>query len=495
MTAVSTERQLKDSGIYMIPVVIGMLIPIVTISIFSRILTPHDYGVWALAVAYAVFVTGLANFGLGISYERNFFQFREGNEPAALLYSVISFVGGAYLICIAGTWLLRSQIAGFLLGDPGAGALVFWATCATGFASLKGYYLTYLRNMTQARAFVWFSIDQTLLTSVFSLLFVAYFRTGVVGLAWGQLLAALLVFTLVTVRFVRTLRPSFSAPLLVASLKIGLPLTPRVFMGAVGNNLDKYLLALLSSVDGTGVYSIGQKIAKMVFGFMSALENVFAPQVYERMFGLGAAGAQSIGRYLTPFAYISVGMAVLVSLFSEEALILLTPPEYHGAIPVVNLLTVYYAVMFFGKQPQLIYAKKTYLLSVLTVVSLLANAGFNFLCIRWFGLMGAALGTLAGGIVSVGAYNLVATRFYRIEWEVTRLAGIYASLLLAATVIVLLREADVGYGWRLGVKLVVCGAYVWLGAYLSIVTRENVALARSMIGRKLGRAPATEGRA
>jgi O-antigen/teichoic acid export membrane protein len=479
----------------MIPVVVGNLIPIVTLSVFSRVLTPHDYGVWALAVAYGVFTTGLANFGLGVIYERNFFQFKEGDQPAGLLYSVLVFVAGAYLICICGTWLLRNRISLFLVGDLEAARLVFWATCATGFAGLKRYYMTYLRNTTQAKTYVWFSIDETLLTTVFSLLFVVYFRTGVIGLAWSQLSAAALVFTLVTARFVRTLRPSFSWPLLLHSLKLGLPLTPKVFVGAAAKNLDKYLIALLASVDSAGVYSIGQKLSYMVFGFMSALENVFAPQVYERMFGLGPAGGKSIGRYLTPFVYVSVAMAVAVSLFSEEALIVLTPKAYHGAIPVVNLFTIYYAIMFFGKQNQLVYAKKTYLLGVLTIVNLASNAVFNVIFIKHFGLVGGAVGTLMGGIVSVVVYNLVAMRFYRIEWEARRLAGIYGTLLAAAAVTMLLRNAGVDYVWRLGAKLVICGAYAGLGVYLSILTRENLTIARSVIGRRLGRRPASEGRA
>jgi O-antigen/teichoic acid export membrane protein len=473
----------------MVPVLVGNLIPIVTISVFSRVLTPHDYGQWALATAYAVFVTGLANFGLTVSYERNFFQYRDAQQPAALLYSVLGFVACAYVIGVAATWGLRGRIGSWLVGDTAAGDLIFWTTCANGFSSLKAYYLIYLRNTKQARAYVWFTIDETLLTTVFSLILVAGFRVGVVGLAWGQLAAALLVFTLVSVRFVRTLTPSLDFQLLRASLALGLPLTPRVFLGVIGNNLDKYLVGVLTSVGSAGILSIGQKLSSLVFAFMTALENVFGPQVYERMFGLGAAGGKSIGRYLTPFAYASVGMAVAVSLFSEEALTLLTPDAYHGAIPVVNLFTIYYAVMFFGKQPQLLYARKTYLLSVLTVVSLTANVVFNMLFIARFGLIGAALGTLTGGLVSVAAYNVVASRYYRIDWEVRKLAAIYGTLLACAFVVVWLRHEGVAYWWRFGAKLILCAIYAWLGARLGILTRENLALIRSVIAQKLGRRP------
>jgi len=66
----SKERQIKNSFIYLLPVIVGNLIPILTLPIFTRILTKEDYGVYALSQVYAIFVNGVANFGLTIGYER-----------------------------------------------------------------------------------------------------------------------------------------------------------------------------------------------------------------------------------------------------------------------------------------------------------------------------------------------------------------------------------------------------------------------------------------
>jgi O-antigen/teichoic acid export membrane protein len=487
---VNAERQIADSGLYLVPVIIGNLVPLVTLPIFTRILSPAEYGTWALATVYAVFLTGLANFGLTICYERNFFQYREGRQPAELLYSLLAFVTAAYLVGAGVTWVFGRAIAEWLIGSTDFGDLLFWTFCANGVSSLKFYYLIYLRNSGQAKLNVWFQIDETLLATVASLLLVAYWRVGVIGLPWGRFIAAAVVLILATVRFVRLLRPAFSSTLLIESLRLSYPLTPRIFMGVIGNNFDKYLLGLLASVGSVGIYSIGQRVSRFVFAYMTALENVFAPQVYERMFGLGAEGGRAIGRYLTPFAYASVAMAVMVSLFSEEVLTVLTPAAYHGAIPIVNLLSIYYAIMFFGKQPQLMYARKTYLLSVLTVVGLGANVGFNIVCIRLFGTIGAAMGTLLGGVLSVGVYNVVAWRYYRIDWEFGRLAAIFGTLLGCASLTILMRDAEVAYWLRLTAKVGMLGAYLWVGVRIGVVTRRNVDLVRTVIIRKLGLAQA-----
>lgn len=487
MTGASRRDQIAASSTYLIPAVAGQLIPLITLPIFTRLLTPADYGAWALALAYATFVTGVANFGLTICYDRCFFEYRDG-RAGALLYSIIAFVAMAYAACLVATWWWRGPIAALIIGTPAAGTLLFWVTVASGMASLKWYYLAYLRNSGDAKAYVWFTLDETLLATALSLALVAGLRVGVIGLPVGLFVAAAAMFVLVTMRFVRTVPPAFSATLLREALKLSYPLTPRIFLGVVANNFDKYLLGLLSSVGSVGVFVIGQKISYLVFAYMTALENVFAPEVYRRMFEKGPAGGRSIGRYLTPFVFASVAVAVLVSLFSEEALTVLTPGAYHGAIPVVNLLTLYYAVMFFGKQPQLVYAKKTYLLSVLTIISLTANVVFNVAGIQLLGMIGAAAGTLCAGITGVVVYNLVAARYYRIEWELTRLLAILGFLVVTSSAAMLMVSAGVAYPLRLAVKLLLCAAYLGLGARLGIVTRENLRMVLSIVSGRMRRA-------
>ena len=86
------RQQIRNSLIYMLPVGLGSLIPFITIPIFTRILTPEDYGILALALIYAIFMCGLANFGVSLVFERNYFQYRDNPEKLAqLLYSSLVF--------------------------------------------------------------------------------------------------------------------------------------------------------------------------------------------------------------------------------------------------------------------------------------------------------------------------------------------------------------------------------------------------------------------
>jgi len=260
-----------------------------------------------------------------------------------------------------------------------------------------------------------------------------------------------------------------------------LPLTPRIFFGIIGKQFDKYMIGLLNTVAGVGIYNIGMKISNIVFVYMTAIENVFAPQVYTRMFEPGDEGRESIGRYLTPFLYTSIVLGLLISLFSEEIIMILTPPSYHGAIDIVAILSMLYGTYFFGKIPQLIYAKKTYITSILTLVSIGLNIITIIPFIYLWGVIGAAWGTLLAGLISGAIYFIVSQHYYKIKWEYWKIGSIFLIFFLSTIILILLRHFDIYYWFRFFFKLFSLLIYLMLGIKYNILTKQNFVLIKTMI--------------
>ncbi len=476
------EQQVKNSLIYLLPPFVGNLIPIITLPIFTRILSKEDFGAYALAQVYGFFVTGCANFGLRPIYERNFFQYDKApQKTSALLYSTILFVVATLIFFLVVTLFFRHPIARFIIGSENYSKLLFLTFCSSAIMSLKIYYLAYFKSIENAKSFSWYTIDEYLIGFVISFVLVVILKIGVLGLPYGQLVASIVVLLLLTCRFLKSHPFAFDWQLLKDILKISYPLTPQIFIGVIGSQFDKYMLGLLNSVGGVGVYSIGQKIANAVFIYMTAIQNVFSPQVYKRMFNLGDKGGESIGRYLTPFAYVSTALALVVALFSEEIIMLLTPPPYHGAIDVVAIFAMYYSFLFFGKQPQLLYSKKTFITSMLTIGGLLLNVAINIPFIKMWGVAGAAWGSLLSGLLFTGVAFVVSQKYYRIEWEFRKLIPIYLILSVATILMIALRHTSCPYILRLSFKLFMLSIYTYLGVKLRVLTLANFNLLKSFI--------------
>ncbi|MCR4322378.1 MAG: oligosaccharide flippase family protein [Candidatus Brocadiaceae bacterium] len=477
----SKEKQIKNSLIYLLPVFIGNLIPLATLSIFTRILTKEDYGVLGLAQVYAIFASGLANFGLTVGYERNFFQYVELKKSSDLLYSTLAFVISGFLVVVVLTYLFKSHLAKWIIGSSVHSDILFWALCSTGIMGLKNYYLIYFKNTENAKSFAWYTIDESILGVVMSLFLVVYLRTGIIGLVCGQLFASLTIFLILGFNFLKIYPVRFNWGILKESLKLSYPLTPKIFLGVIGNQFDKYMIGLLTTVGGVGIYSIGQKVAGVVFTFMGAIQNVYSPQVYKRMFNLGQKGGESVGRYMTPFAYISMAVALIISLFSEEVISLLTPKSYHGAIDIVIVLSMFYGSWFFGKQPQLIYAKKTHISSLLSVVIIVLNVLINIPFIMKWGAIGAAWGTFLAGLISGGIAFWVSQHYYEIKWEYKKIGAIYLIFFCSSILMLLLRNAHVGYEIRVIAKCICLASYLYLGVKLGIISMENYFVIKQML--------------
>lgn len=483
-------QQITNATLYLLPIVIGNLVPIITLPVFTRLLSAEDFGAWALANAYSSVVGGVVAVGLPIAYERNFFEYREGRQRSQLLYSVVAFSILSFAICGLVTWLLRTPITNWLIGDAVYQNVLVWSFCSTAVASVKAYYLTYLRNTEQAGVFSAYSIAERLLSAVLTLGLVAWARVGVMGLVVGQLLAALVILVVMGARFLRPCPPAFDRHLLTDSLKLGFPLMPRILFGVVGNNFDKYLIGQVASLGGVGIYAIGQRVANIALTYMTALQNVFGPQVYARMFSGGATAGASIGRYLTPFAYASTGLAFLIALFSEEILTVLAPANYYGAIPIVTILALYYSILFFGKIPQIVFARKTYLISILAAVATGLNVTLGAAGIWLWGTIGAAWGALAAGATMTTIAFIVGQRCFRIEWESRKMLAIFGLLFAGAFLTIALRALGAPYLVLMLAKISAVAAFAWLGTRLRVLTVENMVLVRDLVLRRPRRSDA-----
>jgi len=488
MTTLSKSQQITNTSLYMLPLVIGNLVPLVTLPIFIRFLTEEDFGAQALVTAYASVAGGVAAVGLPTAYDRNFFQYREGRQSAALLYSVVLFSILSFAVVGLGTWQFSAPLTEWLVGQVRYEDALMWAFWATAVTTVKGYYFAYLRNNEQAGTFATWTIAERLIGAVLSVGLVVWAGWGVVGLIAGQMLGTLLVTVVVAVQIARAHPPCVSWTPLADSLTLGYPLLPRIVLSVVGSSADKYLLSHMATLGGVGIYSVGQRVANITFTYMTAVQNVFSPQVYSHMFSGSAGAGAAIGRYLTPFAYVSTLVSFLIAVFSEEILRIVAP-TWEAAIAIVTILTLMYSLQFFGKMPQLQFARQSWLISGLAVVGVVVNTVCSALGIWWLGTVGAAWGTLAGAAIMIAISIVVGQRAFRIEWETRNLLAIFGLLFVSAFVTITLRELEVAYGVRLAVKIASAGAFAWLGVWLGLLTRENLRVVTQMVSSRFRRAP------
>jgi O-antigen/teichoic acid export membrane protein len=479
---INKEKQIKNSLIYLSPKIITGFLPMITLPVFTRILSMSDYGMYALAEVYAIFLTGIVNFGLTASYERNFFQYADKRRLSQLLYSTLAFVLATFLAAVVFTFVFKKPISRVLIGSAEHSGLLFWVFLSTVIMSFKQYFLIYFKNTERAKDFVVYTLDETFLGVMLSLFFVVCLKSGIIGLAWGQCFASSLILSVLIVRFLKDMPLCFGWDVLKDSLKISLPLTPKIFMGVISTQFNKYILKLLDTLGGVGILSVAQRIANSSFIIMTALQNVFNPQVYKKMFSGELSAGRQIGEYLTPFVYISVFICLSISLFSDEIVRLLTGPSFYAAAPIISILSMYYGFLFFGKINgiQIIYKKKTYVSFIFTVMDIIVGVAISIPFISKFGVIGSAWATFFGGLIMGTVGLIVSQHYFYIHWEVKKMVAIYSVFCISSLLILFNMNGSVVYSVSLALKLFCLAFYVYLGVMLRIVTIQNFKLLRDI---------------
>ena len=167
---------------YLVPSVVMGALSIVSISIYTHIIPVEDYGALALCMAYSLFFTAIANFGLSAGYERDFFEYQNDiKKIAGLFYSIILFVFAN--LCFLGvlTFFFGKPITSFLIGDSKYSPLLFVSFLSTSVTTIKNFFLTYLKNSQDGKSFMWFNIDESVIGLLLSLIMVLYFKIGIIG--------------------------------------------------------------------------------------------------------------------------------------------------------------------------------------------------------------------------------------------------------------------------------------------------------------------------
>lgn len=466
------DTQKNRTWWYFIPSGVAAVAAIVVLPVITRSMPPEDYGAWVLATAYATFASSVSNFGLTAVYERNYFEHRETGRAAGLFWTIVAFVTALTAATLVLTWTFRSPISLFVIRSRDEGSLLFWTTAALCVGSLRSYFLTFFRNTRDARAFAVATVAESALAAMTTVVLAAFMGAGSLSLAWGPLAASTVVLVVLVVRFLRILPPAWDWPALLDSLRISAPLTPRIILGVLSTQFDKWAIGLISSPVSVASYAIGQRLAQIVFTFATAIENAFQPRTYSIMFDKGIEGSEELGRMLTPYALLTVAAAVTICLIAEEAVAILAPPSYgiYLGVLAATLLTVRYALLFFGKQPQLIYAKKTGLTSALSVASLIISMSAIWLGANRWGPEGVAIGTLGGGVASMIMFMVAGQHYYRIRYQVAPLAMAYGLLAFAAVIVPVMLASGVAFLPRLAVKVVIAAAFVGIAHRAGLMT-------------------------
>lgn len=302
---------------------------------------------------------------------------------------------------------------------------------------LLSILMCFIKAVNKNMVYAIVSIVQTLIYALSNILFIAVFKAGVEGYLISSLISQLVavIFTLIAANVFKYLKiAKWDKAIAKEMCKYSFPLIANNLSWWAIQSSDKFMIEGMINQSDLGLYTAASRIPSIISVFVT---------VFQSAFGISSSREMDSTRDTSYFRKIFEVFSVAVT-FAALALTIIIKPfmmvyapgegyeEAWRLVPFLLLSAVFSAYSgYFGALYGAI--KKTVNNMLSTFVAAITNVIANFICIYFFGVYGAVIGTAISYIV-LGIYRLVdVNRYMKIDYNIPKLV-INSTVFAVATI-------------------------------------------------------------
>ena len=421
----------RHSVIYGLGGLVSRILAVFLLPLYTRYLDPSDLGQVGLVVALSAVAVTVLRLGISSAFFRFYFDADDEAGRRIVVRTSFWFTLAMGLVGLVLGVAFAAPLADVLgLDDPD----LVRAT-ALGVLAQMAYeqQTSIFRAEERSTAFVAASLVNIAITIGATILLVVVWEQGALGVVLGNITGTLCVTAGLLVVHRHWLGRGFSRPLLREMNRFGIPLVPAALALIAVNFGDRFFLVHLADLREVGLYEIGVRIASAMVLLLTAFRTAWPAFAYS--IRDDGEARRTYAYVLTYLVVLSSWAALALGLLSPWLVRLLATPEFYEGSRVVAPLafaTVAYAayiVMAIGVGR----AKRTQFNWAITGAAAALNVVLNLLLIPPYGMMGAAVATVAAYSLMFVLMTWYAQRVFPVPYQWRRVAtGAAAALALLA---------------------------------------------------------------
>jgi O-antigen/teichoic acid export membrane protein len=425
---------LRDSLVYGLAGILSRGVSIFLVPLYTRVLTPADYGVVDLLGIFATLVNLTIALEISQAVVRFYTDSSSADDRLGYASTSLWFTAAVYTAFVVLALLMAPGIGQILLGGPERVQVLRVAILSIWVNGLFYLVQNQLRWELRPLHYAAVSLTFTGVSITASVILVLILRVGVLGVVVGQLCGYVVGLTVGAVFTHRVFAFRFDVNKLREMLRFSLPLVPSSIGVFVALYIDRITISKLMTLADVGLFGIGYRVASLMTLLMIGVQGALTPLIFSRYREPGTP--VEIARIFRFFTAIALLGCLALASFSPEVLRLVTVPAFYGGAQVVPLLapaTLLSAMYIFA--PGLGIAKRTGVMAMITMSGAALNVALNLLLVPKLGIVGAALGTLVSASLTFAAYMVSSQRTYRVphDWGRLGLAVVVTIALIWAT--------------------------------------------------------------
>jgi O-antigen/teichoic acid export membrane protein len=477
------SEQLKNLGrhtlVYTAGIVIGKAASFIMLPVYTRYLSPADYGILEL-LGMTIDVIGMIT---GVGLVAGVFKFYAAEDDPKAKNAIVSTAALGVTALAALTSLigvmLAPQLTTLIFGNPANQIYLRMYFLLFLLQNMEYVPLLLIRAENRSVMFVALNTSKLLVMLSLNIVFVVLLRMGVAGAILSSVIATAGTVSGLSVYMVRRAGLRFSKAKFLEMLRFGGPLVFWWLGSFVLVFSDRYFLNYYIGTSTVGIYSLAYKFAFLLNALAyTPFSTVWTAQRFEV-----AKRQDATELYARVFFYLNLilgGLGLVLSLFVRDFLSVMSAPAFLPAYRVVPLLVAAQVVFTWADYWTLgIYVSgRTRAMAVSAIVLVPITLALNFLLIPRFGMFGAAWATFGAYTIRFLVIYHFAQQYYPIPYRWTELGRLYLVLGGAGVAGMMVRLASLPRSlmWNTALLLISIGV-----VYQSVLSHDDRVAIKSFL--------------
>lgn len=333
-------KAINDVSIYMIGTLARHIVGFLMLPVYTRYLTPEDYGVVALLmVSLSVFELFFgARVGDAIQkfyFENNEQEYRNTLVSTALISSsLISFVAYIFLHNLS-----ESVSAGVLGTEEYAGlmSILFFLIVSTVF---ENYGFIYLRLTDKPKLYVALALTRLVLQLSMNIWFVVYLEWGVKGVVYSATASSCIFATIQAIHIYRKVGSRIDIKLMAKLYSYSWPLWIAGFASLYIGFSSRYFIRLFSVIDEVGLYELASKLASILVILIWRPFGLYWDVERYKIYNSQHTNTELYSTYFNLMFTLLIFSSVAICIFSEGIIHVMASVPFHGSYAAVLPLVI-----------------------------------------------------------------------------------------------------------------------------------------------------------
>lgn len=315
------------------------LVGFLMLPIYTRFLTPADYGVIGLLVFTLSLFEPIFGARLGVAVPKFYFDVPEGRARSTVIWSALGLTSAASLVGMVTLMCLRGVGSKVIFGDSHyALALGIFAVNLVS-RPLEDTGMLYLQMHSRSRLFLGISVAKLLVQVALNVLLVVVWREGVLGVVLSGVIASVVLGVGLTLYVAACEAPAFDWLMTRKMLQFCWPLWFSGLAGLYTGSAGGIYLRVLDNLSAVGRLELALRFA-VVVGMVvwTPFSQHWMPMSYR--YFKETNGAQKF-----QVAFVGIAAALFIgglgiSIFAQPVIRLMATKPFYAATEVVPILTI-----------------------------------------------------------------------------------------------------------------------------------------------------------